>query len=148
MISSFTISVLLLILRKEYHFEISTHHALLVTIAVTTVCWLLTAYFGPQTDRRTLVQFYNKVRPFGPGWRPIREEAGAAAVTEATRENVPLALLGWSTGCAVIWAALFAVGNFLYGRFFAAGMLMAVAVISSLSLLWVMGRLWENRREA
>ena len=43
--------------------------ALLVTIAVTTVCWVATAYLGPQTDRKTLVEFYTKVRPFGPGWK-------------------------------------------------------------------------------
>jgi len=138
----------LLILRRQSNFEISTHYALLITVVVTTFCWLLTAYLGPQTDRRTLIQFYIKVRPFGPGWRLIREEAGLADAKEATRENVPLALLGWSAGCAVIWSALFAVGSFLYGRFAMASMLMLVAVIGSLALLWVINRLWNNRREA
>ena len=30
--------------------------------------WLLTAFLGPQTDEKTLIDFYLKVRPFGPGW--------------------------------------------------------------------------------
>ena len=67
MVSSFLVSLALLVLAKNgVHF--STHVALLVTIAVTTVCWVATAYLGPQTDRRVLVEFYKKVRPFGPGW--------------------------------------------------------------------------------
>src|SRR5512138_1927286 len=67
MVSSFSISILLLILKKWYGVQMSTHVALLITVAVTTACWMLTAYFGPQTDRQTLIAFYKKVRPFGPG---------------------------------------------------------------------------------
>src|SRR5512142_594572 len=46
MISSFGISVLLLLLRSQFGVSLSTHASLLITIGVTTVCWLLTAYFG------------------------------------------------------------------------------------------------------
>ena len=48
----------------------------LLTILFTTVCWLAAAFLAPQTDRETLIEFYRKVRPFGPGWAPIRDEAG------------------------------------------------------------------------
>jgi len=144
MISSFAVSILLLILRKN-GVVISTHYALLITIAVTTICWLLTAFFGPQTDRRTLVNFYNKVRPFGPGWRTVRKEAGITeAEARATHENFPLALIGWVSGTAVIWSALFTVGNFLYGRTAYALMLLAVFIVSGLVLLRVINRLWAK----
>ena len=148
MISSFTISIVLLVLKKQYGMGLSTHHALLITIAVTTVSWMLTAFYGPKTDRQTLIAFYKKVRPFGPGWRRIREEAG---VTEqeaaATHENIPLALLGWTAGCTVIWSSLFAVGNFLYGRLPQAAMLLAAFVGSGLLLIWVIKRLWVKEPE-
>jgi len=131
--------------QKQFHVGLSTHHALLITIGVTTVCWLLTAFLGPQTDRTTLVAFYKKVRPFGPGWRRVREEAGiSAAEAAATHENIPLALLGWTAGCAVIWSALFTVGNFLYGRTSMALALGAVFVGSGLVLIFVINRLWGN----
>jgi len=131
------------VLKKQGLTTLSTHHALLITIAVTTVCWLLAAFLGPQTDRRTLIAFYRKVRPFGPGWRRIREAAGISEAEAAkTHENIPLALLGWTAGCAAIWSSLFAVGNFLYGRLAQAGLLLAVFVASGLLLLWVIQRLW------
>ena len=73
----------------------------------------------------------------------MRQEAGISkAEAEATHENIPLALLGWSAGCTVIWSSLFTVGNFLYGRLAMAGTLLAVFVASGLVLIWVINRLW------
>jgi hypothetical protein len=110
------------------------------------VCWLLTAFFGPPTDRRTLIAFYHKIRPYGPGWERIRREAGLSETKAGTtRESIPLALLGWSTGCAMIWSSLFVVGNVLYGRFTQAGILLAVFIASGLVLLRVIRTLWMNR---
>jgi len=123
----------------------TTNYALLSTIAVTTVCWVLTAFMGPQTDRKVLIEFYRKVRPFGPGWKRIREEAGISEQeTAATHENIPLALLGWSAGCTAIWSSLFTVGNFLYGRLGLALALLGVFIASGLVLIYVMNQLWAN----
>jgi Na+/proline symporter len=149
MISSFGTSIALLILaRNGVHF--STHVALIMTIAVTTVCWILTAYVGPETDRATLLSFYRKVRPFGPGWEPIRKEAGIARdEARDVRDNVPLALVGWVTGCTMIWSSLFTVGNVLYGRWAYALGLLVVFMVSGLILLSIVRRLWAggDRRE-
>jgi hypothetical protein len=135
----------LILAKNGVHF--STHVALLVTVAFTTVCWVATAYLGPETDRATLIAFYRKVRPFGPGWKCIREEAGISeADARATRENIPLALLGWFVGCTVIWSALFTVGNFLYGRYAYAFALLAVFVVAGVVLLRVVNRVWADSR--
>ena len=40
------------------------------------ICWVATAYLGPRTDDRTLIAFYGRVRPAGPGWTRIRQAAG------------------------------------------------------------------------
>jgi hypothetical protein len=79
MVSSFGVSVILLLLKKQGLFVPGTHIALLLTIAVTTVCWVLTAFLAPPTDRATLIAFYRRVRPFGPGWRAIRAQTRAAS---------------------------------------------------------------------
>jgi SSS family solute:Na+ symporter len=148
MISSFGVSVVLLILNKN-GLHVSTHIALLITIAVTTGCWLVTAFVGPETDRRTLIEFYKRVRPFGPGWTRIRQEAGVSAEeARATHENIPMALLGWVAGCTAIWSALFTVGNYLYGRPDYALALFGVFVVSGLALLYVMNTLWPERSDA
>jgi solute:Na+ symporter, SSS family len=144
MVSSFAVSVTLLVLARS-GLHLGTHVALPLTVAVTTICWVLTAYLGPETDHEVLIAFYRKVRPFGPGWTRIRDAAGISALdAQATRENIPLALLGWFTGCTVIWSALFTVGNFLYGRTGYALGLLAVFVASGLVLLRVVNRVWAD----
>jgi Na+/proline symporter len=145
MISSFGVSIVLLLLKRGGVATLPTHYALLLTIGVTTICWLITAFVGPQTDRQTLVAFYRKVRPFGPGWRRVREEAGISEQeAAATHENIPLALLGWSAGCTVIWSSLFTLGNFLYGRYGLALVLLATFIATGLVLLYVINKLWAK----
>jgi Na+/proline symporter len=144
MISSFAVSIAFLVLRRM-GIVIASHYALLITIAVTTVTWVLTAYLGPKTDTKTLVEFYKKVRPFGAGWGWIRREAGITLEDTRTKhENIPLALVGWTSGVATIWSALFTVGNVLYGRWAYAGGLFAVFLVSGSILLRVVNRLWEK----
>jgi Na+/proline symporter len=146
MVSSFGISVALLFARRG-GMILSTDTQLLVTVLFTTACWLVTAYVGPQTNRQTLIDFYHRVHPIGPGWRHIRIEAQvneAEAAKYAMQDNVPLALLGWATGTVVIWSSLFAVGNFLYGRYGYALILTAIFVVMGVILIGVINRLWSS----
>jgi len=144
MISSFVFSVLILVLRKV-GVAIPTHYALILTVAVTTISWVLTAFLGPQTERSTLVHFYKKVRPFGPGWKSVRKEAGISeAGARSAGENFPLALIGWVSGSLTIWSALFTVGNFLYGRTAYALVLLGVFLASGYVLIRVVNRLWTK----
>jgi hypothetical protein len=139
MISSFGVSVAFLLLKKG-GVEFSTSQQLLFTIACTTVCWLAAAFLGPKTDRATLISFYRKVHPSGPGWGPIAAEAGVVTVEQ---DNMPLALVGWVSGCIMIWSALFTVGNFLYGRMDYAAGLGVVFLITAFSVIRVVGKLWK-----
>ncbi len=143
MASSFGISFALIILHKQFDLGLPAHYALLLTIGVTTICWLATAYLGPQTDPAILVSFYRKVRPFGPGWNHVRRLAGLPEDDGIPGESIPAAMLAWSAGCATIWSGLFAVGNFLYGRTGVAFALVGVFVVSSTVLIRSIQRLWK-----
>ena len=166
MISSFLASAAILVVNKMHPGQISSHVALVLTVGITTLCWLAAALFGPQTDRRTLIEFYKKVRPFGPGWATIRREAGLGPDEEQTAgDNLTLAMVGWVSGCAMIWSSLFTVGNFLYGhityttfrlggmdlnlpwpgdqRMTYAAILLGVFVLSSAVLIRVVNKLWR-----
>jgi Na+/proline symporter len=145
MCSSFAVAVALFVARKN-GIVLGTHRELLLTVAFTTVCWVITAFVGPQTDRAKLISFYHKVHPFGPGWTRIREEAGisaAEAAAFAQQDNIPLAMLGWVAGVSVIWSSLFTVGNLLYGRTGYGLGLGAVFVVGSWVLIGVIRRLWK-----
>jgi len=143
MASSFGISIVFLILVKS-GIALGTTRQLLLTVACTTVCWLLTAYLGPRTDADVLIGFYRKVHPPGPGWKAVRVLAGASAEQAADdAAHVPLALAGWFLGCTLIWSALFTVGNFLYGRTGYALFLLVIALASGSALVRVIQRIWR-----
>ena len=82
----------------------------LVQVGLTTIVWVAVAYFGPPTEQQTLVEFYKRVRPAGPGWRKIRIAAGLPA--PAPMGSMPW--VAWISGCLMIWSSLFMLGNFLY----------------------------------
>jgi hypothetical protein len=146
MVASFLASVMFVILTRN-GVHIGYPQQLVIGIFITTVCWVATAYLGPQNDPKVLMDFYMRVRPFGPGWRPIQVKAGIsnadATAMDLRTENFPLSLLGWFTGCIMIWSALFTVGNFLYGRMNYAFGLLAVFVVTGTILIQVVRRLWR-----
>jgi Na+/proline symporter len=142
MTSSLLVSVALLVLAKN-GVAFSTHVALLITVGVTTASWVSAAWWGPQTDSAVLIAFYRKVRPFGPGWEPVRRQAGELPPVDAI--NIPRALLGWAAGCAAIWSSLFTVGNVLYGRGTLALAALAVFAVSASTLVVIVRRLWSDR---
>jgi Na+/proline symporter len=145
MITSFGASLVFVFLHRA-GVSLGTYRELLLTIGFTTVCWIVTAYIGPQNDEETLIDFYKQVHPFGPGWHHIREVAGVdpkQAAEYARQDNIPLAMLGWVTGVSVIWSGLFLVGNILYGRLgysIACGIVLA---ITGTILIRVIQRLWK-----
>jgi hypothetical protein len=81
------------------------------------------AFLGPQTDPKVLAQFFEKVHP--------------------ETENFRLELIGWVAGVAMIWSALFTVGNILYGRYGYASALALVFAISGFVVMRVVNRLWN-----
>jgi Na+/proline symporter len=148
MAGSFIISIILFVLSKN-GIEFSTHVSLIITIVFTTVCWVLTAFWGPQTERKVLVEFFKKIQPAGPGWNSIRKEASTPddeINVRAAKHNIPLSLFGWFLGCTMIWSSLFTVGNYLYGRMTYAFILLAVFVISSSLLIYVINTLWSEKK--
>ena len=144
MISSFAISVVFFALRKSGN-GLPFANTVLISVAFTTICWLIAAFVTAPTNRETLIAFYKKVHPSGPGWRIIREAAGVSEAEAALHaDHMGKAALGWVAGCLTIWSSLFAIGNFLYGRTSLALILTAVFVVSGSTLLYVVNTLWDR----
>lgn len=82
---------------------------MIITVAVTTVAWLLTTMLTAPESEATLVAFYRRTRPSVAGWAPI---AKLAPDVKASRDG--LRNLGdWIAGCVLIYGVLFGVGKLL-----------------------------------
>ena len=133
MVSSFVVALGFFIARKN-GVEIAATTSLLITVAATTVVWIVTTLLAPATDRATLLKFYALVRPAGPGWTAIRAESGLPP----SHDSMSQALAGWTLGCVFVYAALFGTGSLLYERMPQFYVWFAVFVLSGIGLWRVM----------
>ncbi len=139
MVISFIVTLTIHLLGRAELISLSTDAALLWTVGITTAVWMAVTFLTPTVDPERLRAFVDRIRPAGPGWRRFQGDGYRAA------DNLPRALLSWSLGCAAIYAALFSVGSFLYGRTMRGALLLAIAVLAALLL----GRVWRGgEREA
>jgi SSS family solute:Na+ symporter len=142
MISSFVVTVYFFVASKRGQ-PVPAHIALLITVGVTTVVWLVTTLLTAPSDRATLVRFYELVRPAGPGWKDIRDESKLPP----SPDSIPQMMLGWVLGCAFIYAALFGTGSFLYGKTAQALVWLVVFLVSGTGLLRMLPRLWARESD-
>ncbi len=137
MLSSFLVAVGFFIAAKQGA-RIPSHISLIATVLTTTVVWVTATFLAPTTKRETLLSFCRLVRPAGPGWAGIRQEAGVAG----SPDSLPMALLGWVLGCFFVYAALFGAGSFLYGRTPQGLLWLVVWVGTGLALLKLVPKMW------
>jgi len=137
MISSFVIAFGFFIARKM-GMLVASHISLIITVAATTIVWLIVTFMSRPTERATLLTFYQLVRPAGPGWKSLRAESGLPP----SPDSLTTALLGWITGCFFVYAGLFGVGSFIYGRTAAGFVWLAVFVVTGIGLMVLIPRLW------
>lgn len=111
---------------------------LCIGVAVTTAGWLLVMYLTPPTDDAQLKLFYERIRPNGRMWR---SKFGVLPKNEDDRVTLPMQILSVFIGTVLVYAALFATGQLLYGNGKAALMLLGLAAICSFLLI----RIWRKR---
>ena len=139
MASSFLIALGFFIAQRNGA-AIPAHVSLLLTVAATTVVWVTATLVTPPVDRATLVSFYRLVRPAGPGWKSVRDDAGAGP----SPDSMAMSLLGWVLGCTFVYAGLFGTGSFLYGRTTQAFVWLAIFLVSGIALFRLLPRFWKR----
>ena len=110
---------------------------LVATVAVTTVVWVVVTLLTPPVEPEQLAAFYAKVRPAGPGWARVRLQAGL----KPSPDSPANAILGWVSGLAAIYGALFSTGCFVYGEPLPGVIWAVVALAGAGGLIWSVPRL-------
>jgi solute:Na+ symporter, SSS family len=124
---------------------------LLIGVGITTVTWLTFTYLTRPAEQDTLYRFYSLVRPGGPGWAPVVERAareGLDLPDPSRGWTVPAGILAMVAGSLAVYAALFGIGNLIYGRYLLATVLLTVATAAAVYVVRVWSRVsGEAERE-
>ncbi|MGB0789042.1 MAG: sodium:solute symporter family protein [Marinirhabdus sp.] len=140
-ITGMVVSFAIALLFAYSDFGLQSHEKLVVSVGITTVCWVAVTLLTRPTDVKTLAGFYNAVTPYGRGWKPFKKIAAAKGLPLKKPHNkFTVDLASMLLGILFVYAALFAVGYTLYGNTMGAVILGSVAFISAVLLF----RFWKR----
>jgi len=103
-------------------------YLMLVTVGTTTVVWVAVTFMTSPEPMETLVAFYRRVRPEGPGWNGI---AARAELSQAHAQGrLSLQFANWILGCALIYGTLFGIGKLIFKEWVTGLLFLLVAIVS------------------
>lgn len=83
--------------------------AFIFTVIFTTLVWLIVCFSTPATDKGVLQSFYDRIQP-GGWWGEFAKEKNQDV-------NFPAMFTAWLSGVALVYSALFFIGDFLFANY-------------------------------
>ncbi|MDY0086349.1 MAG: sodium:solute symporter family protein [Bacteroidales bacterium] len=146
MIVSFLVALGFLAAERFWGYNPGETFKILAAVGITTISWLIVTYLTPPADQETLRSFYKRIRPGGPGWKKIVNDAENEGITldksKDLKWDVPTGILAMIWGVLFVYSTLFAIGEILYANYKTAIFL----IIIGLTSLWLLTRTWKKLR--
>jgi solute:Na+ symporter, SSS family len=129
MICAAVVSIFLqVVLKWNSDLPLDFAYLMLVTVGVTTVVWVVVTIMTSPEPIETLVAFYRRVRPEGPGWTGIAARADLSA--SHAQGRLYLQVVNWILGVALIYGTLFGIGKLIFKEWVAGFAFLLVAVVA------------------
>jgi Na+/proline symporter len=107
---------------------------------LTMATWLLATYLTPPESDETLDNFFKKVHPGGPGWKPVAKRNPDTVVDKDLGISIVAAL--FATG--IVYSILPAIGNLIFGHYTAAIGCGAVSLVCTIVVAYFVNRLTKS----
>lgn len=108
----------------------------LLCVLITTAAWVGVTLITKPSDMETLTNFYQKIQPFGSGWKPVIENLQKVEeISSKEKGHLPRGILCMLVGAFAIYGALFSTGFFIYGEI-TNGVLLSSATLLAFYALW------------
>jgi len=143
-LAGMVVSFMVALYFNKYPGDLADWQRLLIGVAITTAAWLVVTFMTRPASKETLRSFHALVRPSGPGWRKVVEDARAEGFpleSEGEGGQLPLGIACMLMGCFAVYGALFATGFWIYGRVYSASVLTGVAIVATVFLVKAWGKL-------
>ena len=110
-----------------------------ISFAVVTAVWVTVTLLTKPCRPEKLRDFYRKVRPAGPGWKPVAMQLQAEGV--ASPDRLSVALVGWFSANLATLSCLFAIMKLLLGSLATGSLWLGVCLASSALTIWAVRRM-------
>ena len=115
-----------------------------MVVLITTFVWVVVTFMTKPDDDETLVKFYKKTKPGGPGWKRIKDLAKLSESENNSEWIVPRGILCMILGCFAIYSALFSTGYFIYGEITSGIIFLTTTIIFSYILFNISQKILSN----
>ncbi len=103
-------------------------------VLITSFVWVSVTFMTKPDDDETLIKFYKKTNPGGPGWKRIKTMSNLNSKNLEKEWIVPSGILCMILGCFAIYSALFSTGYFIYGELVNGFIFLISTIVFSFSL--------------
>ena len=126
------------IVSEQANGEVLGPEVKMFTVAILTiVLWLIVTWLTPPVDSKTLDNFFQRIRPGGPFWKPVADRNPQVKVDRDLRLSITAAIC--ATG--IVYAVLPGVGNLIFGHYQSAAICGIVAAVLSVVVAVLVKRL-------
>ena len=147
-ITGMIISFLLAIYFQWFHQEITGQNLkpyieLLLSISITTISWILVTLITKPTDNDKLLSFYNKIKPYGIGWKSFRLLNNISLSQKDSKSSMNDLLLLF-LGILAVYFCLFGFGYILFDENLIGVFMLTISFISAFFLNYIMKIIYNN----
>ena len=115
-----------------------------LVVLITTFVWVTVTFMTKPDDDETLIKFYEKTNPGGPGWKRIKNISKLRSKSEEKEWIIPRGILCMILGCFAIYSALFSTGYFIYGELSNGFIFLISTIIFSFILFKISKKILSN----
>ena len=106
----------------ELHPMLVFPNSFFITVAVTSICWLIATFITKPEKQEVLQAFYKRILPEG-NWNPVRESLG---ITKE-KSTIPYLVLSWLSAVMMTYSLLFLIGKIIFKEWDSAAILAVTA---------------------
>lgn len=105
---------------------------------LTIATWLLATFLTPPESDSVLASFYRKIRPGGPGWKPVARQNPDVDVDK----NLGISIVGALFAAGIVYATIPATGYLIFGQFTQAIICLVIAGVCALVVTVILRRIF------
>jgi Na+/proline symporter len=112
--------------------NLESYEKMIIGVVITSISWLLFTFLAPTTDSNTLVSFFIKIQPKGPGWKRIKNSLSREQKDQMAENSDPgltSQIVMMLIGCGFVYCCLFGIGWLLMGSPISGIIALAVAML-------------------
>ena len=141
-ITGMAVSFLLAIYFQWFHYEftgveLEPFKKLLWSIFFTTSSWIFITLITKPTENNTLIKFYNKIKPYGVGWRGFLL-SNKIQIKHNKKDSPMRDILLMILGILTVYFGLFGIGFLIYGNILMGTLLIIISFISTYAANYIM----------